>query len=228
VRHPIYRGLLLAALGTGITIGEARCILGFALLILAFVAKVGQEERLMLEVFPQTYPAYRLRVKALIPGVFQNGMPNKISQPIAAQAERIDQDLAAIRRVLRRGLEIEEGRAALTMPQVAVMRVVVRQPGISLKELSLQLSLAHSTVSGIVDRLEKQGMLGRKPDPADGRANCIHPTQPVADFVRGILPELSRGPLRKALAAARSAERAVISQAVHRLRELLEEADAEA
>jgi protein-S-isoprenylcysteine O-methyltransferase Ste14 len=70
VRHPIYRGLLLAALGTGITIGEARCILGFALLILAFVAKVGQEERLMLEVFPQTYPAYRLRVKALIPGVF--------------------------------------------------------------------------------------------------------------------------------------------------------------
>jgi DNA-binding MarR family transcriptional regulator len=200
----------------------------FCLLILAFVAKVGQEERLMLEVFPQTYPAYRLRVKALIPGVFQNGMPNKISQPIAAQAERIDQDLAAIRRVLRRGLEIEEGRAALTMPQVAVMRVVVRQPGISLKELSLQLSLAHSTVSGIVDRLEKQGMLGRKPDPADGRANCIHPTQPVADFVRGILPELSRGPLRKALAAARSAERAVISQAVHRLRELLEEADAEA
>jgi DNA-binding MarR family transcriptional regulator len=154
-------------------------------------------------------------------------MPNKISQPIAAQAERIDQDLAAIRRVLRRGLEIEEGRAALTVPQVAVMRVVVRQPGISLKELSLQLSLAHSTVSGIVDRLEKQGMLGRKPDPADGRANCIHPTQPVADFVRGILPEL-RGPLRKALAAAKSAEREVISQAVHRLRELLEEADAEA
>jgi hypothetical protein len=68
-------------------------------------------------------------------------MPNKISQPIAALAERIDQDLAAIRRVLRRGLEIEEGRAALTVPQVAVMRVVVRQPGISLKELSLQLSL---------------------------------------------------------------------------------------
>jgi protein-S-isoprenylcysteine O-methyltransferase Ste14 len=70
VRHPIYTGLLLAALGTGITIGEARCILGFALLILAFVGKIGREDRLMLEIFPQAYPAYRLRVKALIPGVF--------------------------------------------------------------------------------------------------------------------------------------------------------------
>jgi DNA-binding MarR family transcriptional regulator len=152
-------------------------------------------------------------------------MPNKISQPIAAQAERIDQDLAAIRRVLRRGLEIEEGRATLTVPQAAVMRMVVRQPGISLKELSLQLSLAHSTVSGIVDRLEKQGMLARKPDPADGRANCIHPTQPVADFVRGRLPELSQGPLRKALATAKAGERAAIIEAVHRLRELLEKTD---
>ena len=70
VRHPIYTGLLLAALGTGITIGEARCILGLALLILAFIAKIGQEEQLMLEIFPQAYPTYRLRVKALIPGVF--------------------------------------------------------------------------------------------------------------------------------------------------------------
>jgi protein-S-isoprenylcysteine O-methyltransferase Ste14 len=70
VRHPMYTGLLLAALGTGITIGEARCILGFAMLVLAFIAKIGQEEQLMLEIFPQAYPPYRLRVKALIPGVF--------------------------------------------------------------------------------------------------------------------------------------------------------------
>jgi DNA-binding MarR family transcriptional regulator len=95
-------------------------------------------------------------------------------------------------------------------------------------ELFRRVYIAHSTVSGIVDRLEKQGMLARKPDPADGRANCIHPTQPVANFIRERLPALSQGPLRKALAAASSAERAVISEAVRRLRELLEEADAEA
>ena len=37
------------------------------------------------------------------------------------------------------------------------MRIVVRNDGISLKELSAAVNLAHSTVSGIVDRLEKRG-----------------------------------------------------------------------
>jgi protein-S-isoprenylcysteine O-methyltransferase Ste14 len=69
-RHPIYTGLLVAAIGTGIAIGEARCILGFILILLAFLIKISQEERLMVETFPEAYPAYRQRVKALIPGVF--------------------------------------------------------------------------------------------------------------------------------------------------------------
>jgi len=69
-RHPIYAGLLLGGAGTAIAIGEARCLLGLALLFLGFAVKIGQEERLMLEAFPQAYPAYRRRVKALIPGVF--------------------------------------------------------------------------------------------------------------------------------------------------------------
>lgn len=69
-RHPIYAGLLLTAVGTAIAIGEARCILGLALLAVTFIAKIGQEEHLMLETFPLSYPAYRRRVKALIPGVF--------------------------------------------------------------------------------------------------------------------------------------------------------------
>jgi protein-S-isoprenylcysteine O-methyltransferase Ste14 len=69
-RHPIYAGLLLTAVGTAIAIGEARCILGLVLLAVGFLAKIGQEERLMSEAFPLTYPAYRRRVKALIPGIF--------------------------------------------------------------------------------------------------------------------------------------------------------------
>jgi len=69
-RHPIYTGLLVAALGTGIAIGELRCILGLVLIVLALAVKMSQEERLMLQTFPEAYPAYRRRVKALIPGVF--------------------------------------------------------------------------------------------------------------------------------------------------------------
>jgi protein-S-isoprenylcysteine O-methyltransferase Ste14 len=70
VRHPIYTGLLLAALGTALAVGEARSVVGLILLAGAFLAKIDQEERLMLETFPERYPAYRQRVKTLIPGVF--------------------------------------------------------------------------------------------------------------------------------------------------------------
>jgi protein-S-isoprenylcysteine O-methyltransferase Ste14 len=38
--------------------------------LLALMIKMSQEERLMMQAFPGAYPAYRQRVKALIPGVF--------------------------------------------------------------------------------------------------------------------------------------------------------------
>lgn len=69
-RHPIYTGILLAALGTGIAVGEMRCVVGYGLVLLSLAVKMSQEERLMLQTFPEAYPVYRRRVKALIPGVF--------------------------------------------------------------------------------------------------------------------------------------------------------------
>ena len=68
-RHPIYTGLLAACLGTAIAYGEWRCLVGLVMVTLALAVKIGQEERLMLDTFPQAYAAYRQRVKALIPGV---------------------------------------------------------------------------------------------------------------------------------------------------------------
>jgi protein-S-isoprenylcysteine O-methyltransferase Ste14 len=68
-RHPIYTGLLLAVAGTALAVGQLRAILGFLLVLLAFAAKIRQEERFMQETFPDAYPPYRRRVKALIPGL---------------------------------------------------------------------------------------------------------------------------------------------------------------
>lgn len=103
------------------------------------------------------------------------------------------------------------------------MREVVRNEGVNLRDLSRTVNLAHSTVSGIIDRLEKRGMIERRPDPQDGRMSCIHPTAPVREFVREHLPVLSRGPLLAALERASPAERTSISAALRRLRELLAE-----
>jgi protein-S-isoprenylcysteine O-methyltransferase len=69
-RHPIYTGMMVAVLGTALEVGEWRCILAMGVILLALMVKMSQEERLMVETFPEAYPRYRQRVKALIPGIF--------------------------------------------------------------------------------------------------------------------------------------------------------------
>jgi protein-S-isoprenylcysteine O-methyltransferase Ste14 len=69
-RHPIYTGVMVAVAGTAMAYGEWHSILGVIVLLVAFLVKIGQEEQLMMQTFPVAYPAYRQRVKALIPGVF--------------------------------------------------------------------------------------------------------------------------------------------------------------
>lgn len=150
-----------------------------------------------------------------------NERPRKSA--IAAQAERVEKELSSIRRALRKPLDVEVQRGELTVPQMIVMRAVVRQRGITLKELSREVSLAHSTTSGIVDRLQNRGMLERRADPADARLARIYPTAVVSDFVREQIPALTRGPLVAALARAKSEERDRIEQALRSLRTLLEQ-----
>src|SRR6478735_7693225 len=68
-RHPIYTGLMVAIVGTAVEVGEVRCLIGVFVILLALMIKMSQEERLMMQTFPDAYPPYRRRVKALIPGV---------------------------------------------------------------------------------------------------------------------------------------------------------------
>ena len=68
-RHPIYTGLLLAAAGTALAVDAWRVLPGMALQLIVFAIKIRQEERLMCECFPDSYPGYRRRVKALLPWI---------------------------------------------------------------------------------------------------------------------------------------------------------------
>jgi protein-S-isoprenylcysteine O-methyltransferase len=69
VRHPIYMGLLVMCLGAAIEIGRLRCFLSLVVVGIGFWIKLKQEERLMLRHFPDEYPNYQKRVKALVPFV---------------------------------------------------------------------------------------------------------------------------------------------------------------
>jgi protein-S-isoprenylcysteine O-methyltransferase Ste14 len=67
VRHPIYSGLLLALLGTAITIGTLQSCLGVAVIFVAVLRKMSVEEQWMAAQFGNEYEVYRRRVNALIP-----------------------------------------------------------------------------------------------------------------------------------------------------------------
>jgi DNA-binding MarR family transcriptional regulator len=70
-------------------------------------------------------------------------------------------------------LEVRSRRMAKTLgvtgPQRLVIRVLGRSPGSTASGLAGTLGLHPSTLTGILKRLEEQGMLVRKTDPADRR-----------------------------------------------------------
>jgi protein-S-isoprenylcysteine O-methyltransferase Ste14 len=67
VRHPIYTGLLLMGVATAINYDEWYGFVIMGVVIVLFFFKIRLEERLMTENFPDQYPQYRQRVKAIIP-----------------------------------------------------------------------------------------------------------------------------------------------------------------
>jgi protein-S-isoprenylcysteine O-methyltransferase Ste14 len=67
VRHPIYTGILLAAVGTGFGSGQTKHLFIVSSALVILWTKLRIEESLMLRQFPQSYPGYMRRTKALIP-----------------------------------------------------------------------------------------------------------------------------------------------------------------
>jgi protein-S-isoprenylcysteine O-methyltransferase Ste14 len=68
VRHPIYTGAILMAFGTALT-GSIWGIGVFVITSVLFVSRIGIEEQIMLGLFPDKYPEYQKKTKALIPFV---------------------------------------------------------------------------------------------------------------------------------------------------------------
>ena len=69
VRHPIYSGIMLAALGTALVTS----IFGIVMLVfisITFALRMNKEEKIMLELFPDQYPEYQKHTKRLVPFIW--------------------------------------------------------------------------------------------------------------------------------------------------------------
>ena len=69
VRHPIYTGILLMALGTAMLHAWVSAFVLCGIVLVGFWFKLRAEEQLLTRHFPEAYPRYRQRVRALIPFV---------------------------------------------------------------------------------------------------------------------------------------------------------------
>jgi protein-S-isoprenylcysteine O-methyltransferase Ste14 len=68
VRHPIYSGILLAMIGTGLATNLVWLIAAAAIAIY-FLYSATVEERNLAATFPTSYPGYRTRTKMIVPFV---------------------------------------------------------------------------------------------------------------------------------------------------------------
>ena len=141
-------------------------------------------------------------------------------EPMAEAAE-----IARLLRAVRKQVEQPQNAATrgtgLTMPQVSTLSVLFDRGPVSLKDLSRELGLSHSTVSGIVDRLERQGLARRSVDPTDRRVSLIEVTDQVDAYARKGYAESQAGRLVGALEAASPRQRTSILEALALLDSLL-------
>lgn len=70
IRHPIYTGIILLALGTFLESARISALIFLVLLVAFLLFKLRAEEAFLMEQFPEQYPRYRERTKALIPYIW--------------------------------------------------------------------------------------------------------------------------------------------------------------
>ncbi len=70
IRHPIYTALLGLYLGTAIVSGELHALIGWVLVLIAYLRKIRLEEANLMKAFAADYRDYRRETWALLPGLF--------------------------------------------------------------------------------------------------------------------------------------------------------------
>lgn len=111
-------------------------------------------------------------------------------------------------------------RVGVTGPQRLALRIIGSQAGISPGELSRVLCLHPSTVTGIVQRLEKAGFVERTGTPEDGRRSVLTLTKegrPLARATGGTVEDAARRALDKCRPDEVSCARKVLERMVGEL-----------
>ncbi|WP_437692160.1 MarR family winged helix-turn-helix transcriptional regulator [Sorangium sp. So ce176] len=120
----------------------------------------------------------------------------------------------SLARLLERAWSAAFAPFGLTPPQGFLLRVVLKRPGLSQRELAEIMTIARPTATRILDGLVGRGLVERRTGEADAREQHIHPTR-AAEQIAGALDAASADVTRRLKQAL---GKQVFDQAVGQLR----------
>lgn len=104
----------------------------------------------------------------------------------------------------------------LTTTQFFLLTALYEEDGVPISVLAQKVALDKATLTGLLDRLERDDLIGRKADPADRRAIRIFLT-PKAELLREELTELYHKNNGMFLSILSREEQEVFERVVNRL-----------
>lgn len=91
-------------------------------------------------------------------------------------------------RTLQKYYNVKYSDYGLTLAQSFILLALYEQDGLGVKGLAERLFLDSSAITGLIDRMEKEGLLERRTDPEDRRAFQINLTLKGRNLAEQILP----------------------------------------
>jgi DNA-binding MarR family transcriptional regulator len=95
--------------------------------------------------------------------------------------DRIEMAGHLIRRLHQQSAQVFQARTQaagfdLTSVQFAALDAIAQQPGIDQASLAATISFDRATIGGVIDRLERKGLVQRRVSAQDRRARLLHLT----------------------------------------------------
>ncbi len=146
-----------------------------------------------------------------------------MSKDSANQVRMIADHFNAIRGLLRRRSLSDMAGSSLTVQQINVIKELSVKDGQTISQLGDRMALVHSTVSGIVDRLEQKGLIYRQSDPKDKRYMRVYLGKHVLEYLSYHVPSRRADLMLGALERAKPTERSRILEGLRTLQRLLVE-----
>ena len=130
--------------------------------------------------------------------------------------------LSAVRRAVRRHADRPAELSALTGAQLELVRLLRREPGVSIADAAARLHVAPNTVSTLVGQLADSGVVERRVDDADRRVVRLALTPAVRRRVEAWRDRRADA-LAEAMARLPAADRLRLDDAVQALVRLADE-----